>query len=261
MNPLQRNLLCELTYDGGHFHGWQVQKNALSVQQALGEAIYALTGERAAIKGCSRTDAGVHARSYFASFHTASRIPTERMGRALNAHLARYGGIAVKTVTQVADDFHARYDCVGKTYRYYLFCEHYTDPFWDGYSWRWPYQSDAALLDKLAQDLVGRHDFASFMAAGSSIVDTVREIYDFHVWREGSLLVFEVTGNGFLYHMVRIMVGTLLDVAAGKLAADIADIRKAKDRKAAGVTAPAQGLWLWQVFYHREREQTADGRE
>lgn len=261
MMPIKRNLLCELTYDGSLFHGWQVQKNALSVQQVLGEAVYALTGERAALKGCSRTDAGVHARSYFASFAVHTSIPVQRIGAALNAHLAKYGGIAVKTVREVAADFHARYDCTGKTYRYFLFCESYRDPFWGKYAWRWPYSADADKLNRLAQDFVGRHDFASFMAAGSNITDTVREIYAFRVRKEGALVIFEVSGNGFLYHMVRIMVGTLLDLASGKLTMPIPDILAQKDRKAAGVTAPAHGLFLWQVCYHQERERTANGRE
>jgi tRNA pseudouridine38-40 synthase len=243
-----RNLLLTLRYDGSAYHGWQVQENAVTVQQTLQDAIEAVFGDRLPVTGCSRTDAGVHAKMFCVNFRTDSALACDRIPYALNAHLP--DDIGVYACRQVPDDFHARYSCVSKQYVYVIRNSPFRDPFAVGRAAtvRWPLDED--MLHREAQAFCGTHDFAAFAAAGGSVEDTVRTVHEARVRRDGETVCFEVRADGFLYNMVRIMVGTLLDVASGKLPqGSIPEILRSLDRSRAGVTAPPQGLYLQSVQY------------
>lgn len=243
-----QRLLLTLRYDGTAYHGWQVQPNGVTVQQVLQDAIEAVTGVRSGVIGCSRTDAGVHADGFCCTFDTESALRGDRMIGALNANLP--DDIAVYRCIETAADFHPRYQSLGKQYVYRIWNAPYRNPFWEHHAVHHRHPLDEKAMDEWAQLFVGTHDFAAFCAAGSSVVDTVRTVAECHVERDGDMIVFSVRADGFLYNMVRIMVGTLLDIAFGKRTPD--DVRRAiacKDRTLAGATAPAKGLCLQQVFY------------
>lgn len=246
-----RNLLITLRYDGTAYHGWQVQENAVTVQEALQDAIEKVFGKRLSVVGCSRTDSGVHAKMYCCNFRTESSIPCEKVPLALNAYLP--DDIGVYGCHEVPEDFHARYSCVGKRYIYVLHNSAFRDPFSFGRAYRYRLPLDETLLHRAAQDFVGTHDFAAFASAGGSVEDTVRTVQETCVYRQGDMVFFEVQADGFLYNMVRIMVGTLLGIAEGKISPDgIPEIIRSLDRSNAGVTAPPQGLYLKEVYYPPE---------
>ena len=243
-----RNLLIYLRYNGARYHGWQVQANAVSVQQVLQDAIERVFGARLPVTGCSRTDAGVHAHMYACNFRTESLLPCDKVPLALNANLP--DDIGVYACREVPDEFHARYSCTAKRYVYRIRNSALRDPFEMGLAATVRFPLDETLLQTQAQDFLGTHDFAAFAAAGGSVEDTVRTVTRASVTREGDTVLFTVQADGFLYNMVRIMVGTLLDIAAGKLASgSIPDILRSCDRSRAGVTAPPQGLYLEEVIY------------
>lgn len=243
-----RNLLLTLSFDGSAYHGWQVQENAVTVQQALQDALEHICGVRDNIVGCSRTDSGVHANMYCCNLRTEHTIPCDRLVTALNAVLPR--DIAVSNCEQVPFDFHARYDCTSKEYIYKIWNFPNKNPFLYDYSLHYKYPLDAEMLDGQAKQYMGEYDFASFCAAGSSVASTVRNVTNASVKRDGDMVVFTVEANGFLYNMVRIMVGTLIDISSGKIEKNsIADIIAAKDRGKAGFTAPPHGLYLNKVNY------------
>lgn len=243
-----RNLLLTLSFDGSAYHGWQVQENAVTVQQALQDALEHICGVRDNIVGCSRTDSGVHANMYCCNLRTEHTIPCDRLVTALNAVLPR--DIAVSNCKQVPFDFHARYDCTSKEYIYKIWNSPNKNPFLYDYSLHYKYPLDAEMLDGQAKQYIGEYDFASFCAAGSSVASTVRNVTNASVTRDGDMVVFTVEANGFLYNMVRIMVGTLVDISSGKTEKNsIADIIAAKDRGRAGFTAPPHGLYLNKVNY------------
>lgn len=243
-------LLVELTFIGTAYCGFQVQNNGISIQKTVQDAAEKLYGP-VRLTGCSRTDSGVHARSFFCTIEgeDCTRIPPDRVPFALNVLLPR--DIAVKSARFVDDSFHARYSAKGKEYRYLILNSRIRDPFLEGRVYRCPSRLDSELMNTLAQDFVGRHDFAAFMAAGSSVTDTVRTVSYARVERDnGDLVTFIVAADGFLYNMVRIMVGTLIDLSQGRLDdASLADIIASRDRERAGFTAPPEGLYLWEVFY------------
>lgn len=242
------NLLFTIRYKGTNYHGWQVQKNALTVQEVLQNAIEKLYGSRLDVKGCSRTDTGVHANMYCVSFNAPFYAGEYHTVSALNTYLP--SDIRAYECKEVDDDFHARYSSVGKEYKYYVYNAKYQNPFYSDYSHHFRYDVDIEKLNEAAKCFIGTHDFAAFCSAYSDVEDTVRTIYDFKVSRDGDLIVFTVSGNGFLYNMVRIIVGTLLMVSQGKISPDdIPKIIDSKQRKNAGRTAPAQGLFLNKVFY------------
>ncbi len=251
-----QRLLLTLRYDGTAYHGWQVQPNARTVQQTLQDAVEALTGVRSGVIGCSRTDAGVHAKMFCCTFDTESKIPPERMPAALNSFLPE--DIAVYACSPAAADFHPRYAARGKRYTYYIWNSAYRNPFFERFSLRRVGRLDAELLHAAAQQFVGKHDFSAFCSADADTTDAVRTVFSAAVRREGDMVCFTVEADGFLYNMVRIMVGTLLDIAGGKLTADTIPAALASgDRTKAGATAPAKGLFLEKVFYG---EETADGK-
>ena len=251
-----RNILVTLKYDGKPYHGWQVQNNAVTVQETFQNGLEWILGERPDIKGCSRTDAGVHANQYCLNFRTQHRIPCERLVPALNSRLPK--SIAVLKAEEVPEEFHARYSCRGKEYLYRIWNDAIRDPFLDGYALHYWYPLHLDRMNEAGRYLLGRHDFTSFCT-----VDSRREKGDFHrtvtaleVVREGAMVTVRIQADGFLYNMVRIIVGTLLAVSQGKLEpSEMPQILAALDRTRAGVTVPPDGLYLNKVIYAMRNEE------
>jgi tRNA pseudouridine38-40 synthase len=257
-----RNLRLILSYDGADFAGWQVQPGRTTVQGALASAIGRLSGENVLPQGSGRTDAGVHALAQVASFATASAIPVENWMRALNDILP--AAIRVLEVIEAAPEFHARKSARAKTYRYRMYRGAICPPFLARYMWHYPYPLEESAMVAAAGVVVGEHDFTSFaavdperverMAAGDSIQTTnahttnVRTIFPSSWTRAGEELIYTVRGSGFLHHMVRNLVGTFLLVGKGTVTLeDLRRILDARERTAAGPTAPASGLYLVEV--------------
>jgi tRNA pseudouridine38-40 synthase len=250
-------ILLTLSYLGKDFSGYQVQKNARTVQGELNTAARSLFGYDCDITGCSRTDAGVHANMFCATVtkkgesYLETHILENKIPAAMNAHLPY--DVAVERAEWVSDDFHPRYDVKYKEYVYHIWnCPH-RNPFTQDRSWHYPKQiTDEALnrMNQAALYFCGTHDFTSYMAADTKITDAVRTIYEAEVTRKGSLIEFRVRANGFLYNMVRILVGTVIAVAENKLdPEDIPTVTEARDRTRAGITVPAHGLFLNRVEY------------
>lgn len=238
----------KIRYDGTNYHGWQVQKNAMSVQEVFQNSLEKVYGERLAVKGCSRTDTGVHALMFCISYKAPYFTDEYHTLSAVNNFLPP--DIKAFECEEVEEDFHARYSALGKEYIYLVYNAKYPNPFYDKYSLSYKYHIDADKLNEAAKFFIGTHDFAAFCSAHSDVEDTRRTIYDFNVERKGDLVYFKVSGNGFLYNMVRIMVGTLLMVASDKIKpSEIENIIEKRDRKSAGKTVPAKGLFLNKVFY------------
>ncbi len=236
-----------LSYDGTGYHGWQIQSNAVTVQEKIQNALKELFQEEITVFGCSRTDAGVHAKKFVCHADLPREFHLDKLPFAMNASLP--DDIAVLSAEKVSDDFHARFSCKGKTYSYRLWNERIRNPFEVNRAGFWPVPLNAEHMNELAKAFVGKHDFAAFMATGSVIEDTVREIYCVDVKREGSFIIFTVCGNGFLYNMVRIMVGTLIYADIGRLDRSIEEVILSKDRTLAGITVTPQGLYLESPFY------------
>ncbi len=245
----KRNILAVLAFSGKEFHGWQIQKNAITIQEVFQNALQKILCETVDIKGCSRTDSGVHANMYCISIRTSRNITCERLTMALNKFLPK--SIAVISCRDVPDDFHARYSCTAKEYIYKIHNGKIRDPFLDGYALEYRYELDENLLNLAAKEFIGKHDFTSFCTLDKREQNNMtRTVRNSSVARTGNMVVFRVEADGFLYNMVRIMVGTILRVAQGKIAVnDIKAIIKAKNRSLAGPTAPAHGLYLNRVFY------------
>lgn len=244
-------LLLTIRYDGTRFHGWQVQPNGITVQETLQNAVEQITGIRSDITGCSRTDAGVHAYRFYCTTAMPARLTAEAFRKALNAVLP--ADVSVLEARQVADDFHPRYSALGKRYVYRIWNDAVRDPFQYPYAWHIRTPLNHEHMNETAKLFLGTHDFSAFCSAGSSVKDKVRTITRSEVTRQGELVTYTVEADGFLYNMVRILAGTLLDAAYGKLTAeDISSALRDGDRQSAGVTAPPQGLFLDQVMYPEE---------
>ncbi len=244
-------ILLELKYNGAGFAGYQVQPGKVTVQSAVQDALEAVYGERYSLKGCSRTDAGVHALQYFATFETEKNIPLDRIPMALNA--AMDSRIAVLSARTVNDEFHVRHDVEYKEYEYLIHASAVPDPFLVGRVWHFPkkLRDDAILrMRTAAEAFVGKHDFSGFMSVGSSVADTVRTVKYLDIIEDGDLIRIRIAADGFLYNMVRIIVGTLIEVAAGRIEPDdMADIIVSCERSRAGMTAPPEGLYLRRVEF------------
>lgn len=248
------NILLTLAYDGTNYSGFQVQPNGLTVAAVFQDAVEAVLGCRPDIKGCSRTDAGVHAEGFALNLHAELKMPVEKFPLALNHHLPP--DIRVLAARQVPEAFHARYAAHTKTYRYRIRNCAVDSPFEARYMYRLPRRLDETRMNAAAAQFVGTHDFLALCAAGSSAAahgDTVRTITDCRVTRTGDEVTISVTADGYLYNMVRILAGTLCEVGAGRLAPEaIPAILQSRDRKQAGPTLPAKGLVLERVHYGDE---------
>lgn len=250
-----RNLRLLLAYDGTGFHGWQRQPGLATVQARVEDSIAKIVAEPVKLYASGRTDAGVHALGQVANFTTSCRIPTANLQRALNDILP--ADIRVRAVDEVAPEFHARYAVRSKTYRYRILQADICPPFLWRYVWHYPHALDRQGMAAAAKVFIGEHDFTSFAATGADDEDDlepsmVRSVFSSKIlWRERSaMLVYEVRGGGFLHHMVRNFVGTLVEVGRGKLApGDLLPILLARDRTRAGPTAPPQGLCLMRTEY------------
>lgn len=243
-----RNIRFALQYDGTNYHGWQIQPNAVTIQEILESTIGRIVSHPVRVTGSGRTDAGVHARGQVASFRTESSIPSEKLKRALNGLLP--DDIKVLEITDVESGFDARRSALGKIYRYFIFTSPEPSPWLYRYSWHFPSPLDCEAMEVAAGHLVGEKEFSSFQASDGNTRNSVRKIEFFTVNSHRSIITFEVKANGFLKHMVRSMVGTLVEVGRGRFnPRKVEEILSARDRTQAGPNAPARGLFLWKVIY------------
>ena len=243
-----KRIMLVVSYDGTAYHGWQLQKNAVTIEEKLNQAIYELTGEKIQVIGASRTDAGVHALGNVAVFDTSSGIPGEKFCYALNRWLPE--DIVVQESREVSEDFHPRHRACRKTYEYTILNRRFPLPEHRNHALLYYGSLRIDAMQAGAAALIGEHDFASFCSAGSEVETTVREIYQLSVEKEGDFVKIRVNGNGFLYHMVRILVGTLLEIGKGSMSPEkMGEILRACNREKAGPTAPAKGLKLLEISY------------
>lgn len=243
------NYKVTMSFRGTNYHGFQKQDSGIpTVQQTVEQGIFRLLGENAEIYGCSRTDAGVHANEFVFSMSLESTITERGIVFGLNGVLPK--DISILSCQKAADDFHARYHCKGKEYVYLIHNSEIRSPFYEDTVYRSWYPIDDEKLNIAAKDFIGRHDFKSFCSTDTDKTETTRTVFSFDVTRTGDIVRFCVRGDGFLYNMVRIMVGTLLFINDDKLSRNsIPDIIAARDRTAAGKTVPPHGLYLNRVFY------------
>ena len=243
-----RNIKLIIEYDGKGFNGWQKQPDRLNIQGEIEKAIEEITGEKVDLTASGRTDAGVHSLGQTANFKTDSKIPTEKFDKAINSRLKK--SIVIKSAEEVDEKFHSRYSVKSKTYRYIINNSENGTAIYRGLEYHVPMKLDYEKMNEAIKYFIGEHDFKAFKASGTSSKSSVRKILDGSVRKEGERVIIEVTGTGFLYNMVRIISGTLLDVGLGKIKPeDIPSIIESKDRTKAGKTLPAHGLYLLQVNY------------
>jgi tRNA pseudouridine38-40 synthase len=246
-------LIC-LSYVGTRYAGFQVQPGKPTIQSALQDALGVVYGERLPIKGCSRTDSGVHALCFYATYETNHNIPVERIPFALNSALP--DDIAVKSAVVVPDPFHVRYDVKCKEYEYLLHNSNIRDPFLNDKAYRLSQtfgEEELSRMREAAKAFVGEHDFAGFMSTGSSVTDTRRNVNYVEILTDGELIRVRICANGFLYNMVRIIVGTLIECGRGRIDPnDLPRIIDSCDRSKAGATVPACGLYLRRVEFFEE---------
>ncbi len=237
-----------VAYDGTNYHGWQLQNNGITIESELNRCLTELLGESITVIGASRTDAGVHALGNVAVFDTNNRMPAEKISYALNGRLPE--DIRIQKSEEVAPDWHPRHVESRKIYEYRIYRGEFPMPVKRLYSLFTYHKLDVDRMREAAKYLEGEHDFKSFCQVGAQVETTVRTIYKVRVTEEGRDIVIHVSGNGFLYNMVRIIVGTLLEVGQGKRdVQDMQTILEARDRKAAGPTAPAHGLMLYRYDF------------
>lgn len=248
-----RRIRLRVAYDGTRYHGWQVQNNGDTIEGCLNVALSDMLKEEIQVDGASRTDAGVHAYDNVAIFDTNSKIPAEKFALALNARLPE--DIVIQESVEVHPDFHPRYEKSKKTYEYRILNRRYPLPVETRYAHFVYGDLDIAAMKKAARYIEGEHDFASFCAAGSQVKSTVRTVCSVEVTKPDDILYIRVCGEGFLYNMVRIIAGTLLEVGMHRRTPEnVKEVIEAKDRKLAGPTAPAKGLHLLQLVFEREEE-------
>ena len=244
----ERNIALKLMYAGTAYHGWQVQKNAVTVAETLDKALSSVVGHPVRCVGAGRTGAGVHARVYVANFRTTSSIPLDRLPLAVNTRLP--DDIVVVKATRVSDGFNAIGSCRKKEYTYLIYNSRLGDAFYVNRAWFYPRRLDEAVMARAAEQFVGTHDFRAVRSVGTETRTTVRTVHYFRVEREGDLIKCRVCADGFLYNMVRAMVGTIVYAAEGKLAPeDIPAILDSGDRTLAGPTVPPGGLYMTGLWY------------
>lgn len=256
----EKNVLIKIEYDGSGFKGWQIQPEGRTVQGEIEHVLRFIAGEDVHIHGTSRTDAGVHALGQCASFTWTSHMPIEKLGMVMNKRfgaggLGRNGApgdIRIREVREMPAEFHARYDCKGKTYRYVI--DRSGDIFRRKHAYLFSEELDIDGMKKAANRIVGTHDFKCFESSGGTPRETtVRTIYALDILKDGDRIIVEITGDGFLYNMVRIIVGTLIEVGTGKRPeVEISDIIESGSRINAGFTAPPQGLYLKEIYFDEQ---------
>ena len=244
-----RNIALRLRYDGSAYHGWQVQKNDISVAETLEKALGKVCGHAVKVTGCGRTDAGVHALSYCANFRTESAIPAERLPLAVNSRLP--GDIAVLRAVDVPEGFNAIGSCIKKEYVYKIMNTRIRDPFLQRRVCFYPAPLDFERLAAAGAAFEGTHDFAAVRSVGTETKTTVRTVYWCRAERQGELITIAVCADGFLYNMVRAIVGTMVYASHGKLEpGDIPALLETRDRRLTGPTMPPQGLYMSRVWYN-----------
>lgn len=244
-----RNIALRLMYVGTAYHGWQVQKNAVSIAETLEKALSTVVCHPVKVTGAGRTDAGVHAETYIANFRTSSGIPCERLPLAINTRLP--DDIVVVSARQVSEQFNAIGSCLKKEYTYRVYNSRIRNAFYVDRAYFYPKHLDEEIMADAASRFVGTHDFAAVRAVGTEVRSTVRTVYYFDVARTGELIELKVCANGFLYNMVRAMVGTVLYAAEGKLTPDgISEILRRGNRTEAGPTVPPGGLYMTRLWYN-----------
>ncbi len=238
-----KRVMLTVAYDGTNYHGWQIQSNGETIEGVLNRCLSSLMGEKIEVSGASRTDSGVHAMGNLAVFDTESRIPADKISYALNQRLPE--DIRIQKSQEVAADFHPRFCATRKTYEYRIYTAPFPMPLRRLYAHYTYVTLDIDRMNAGAAYLVGEHDFKSFCSVGAQVETTVRQVDEIHVEKQGNEIVIRVAGRGFLYNMVRIIAGTLMEVGRGQLEPeDVQTILNQKDRQAAGPTAPACGLTL-----------------
>ena len=243
-----KNIALRLRYDGSRYHGWQVQKNAVTVAQTMEEALAKVCGERVKLTGCGRTDAGVHALRYCANFHSGCTVPVDRLPLAVNSRLP--DDIAVVDAVEVPDDFNAIGSCVKKEYVYKILNSRIPDPFLADRVCFYPQRLDISLMQAAARAFEGTHDFKAVRSEGTQTRTTVRTVYWCRAEKDGDLITVSICANGFLYNMCRAMVGTMVYASYGKLIPEeIPALLEKRDRRLTGPTMPPQGLYLNRVWY------------
>ena len=248
-----RRIKLIVAYDGTNYHGWQFQPGSSTIEGELNKHLSELFKEKITVIGASRTDAGVHALCNVAVFDTNARIPAQRVAYALNQRLPE--DIRIRKSEEVSEDFHPRKQVTRKTYEYKILNEEFANPMERLYAYFTYVPLDETKMQEAARCLIGEHDFASFCAAGSTAETTIRTIHDITVERNGTMISIKVTGNGFLYNMVRIIAGTLMEAGKGRIAPkQVKEILEARDRTKAGPTAPAKGLTLYRYQFEDELE-------
>ena len=246
-----RNIALRLSYTGTAYHGWQVQKNAVSVAETLEKALSFVVNHPVKVTGAGRTDAGVHARTYVANFRTTSAIPLERLPLAVNTRLP--DDIVVSKATLVPDDFNAIGSCLKKEYTYRIYNSRIRNAFYVNRAWFYPKRLDETIMQRAASHFVGTHDFAAVRSVGTETRTTVRTVHYFDISRSGDLIECKVCADGFLYNMVRAMVGTCVYAADGKFSPDaVPAILEGKNRTDAGPTVPAGGLYMTRLWYNED---------
>lgn len=242
-----KRYLLTVAYDGTDYHGWQIQPNGITVQEVIQNSLKSVLGKETGVTGCSRTDAGVHANEFCCHLDCDDNIPESAFLRGLNSCLPN--DIAVISAKEVPSNFHSRYNAKGKNY-IYNFYYGITNPFFDRYALRLDKELDLDVVGEFCKTIIGTHDFYGFSSSGRTVEDTVRTVTDCKIYKAGNFLRFDITANGFLYNMVRIIVGTAIDVSYGKLDINVANkVFETKNRKYAGNTASPKGLFLNKVFY------------
>ena len=244
-----RNIKLTIEYDGKDFNGWQKQPNKLNIQGTIEQAIKNITGEEVELNASGRTDAGVHALGQVANFKTNSQIPIEKFAIAINSRLKK--SIIIINAEEVDERFHSRLTCKRKTYRYIINNSIEGSAIYRNLETHIPQKLDINKMEKALKYFEGEHDFKAFKASGTSSKSSVRTIYKTNIYKENNRIYIELTGNGFLYNMVRIIVGTLVEVGLGKIEPEkIQEIIKSKKRENAGKTLPPNGLYLVNVEYN-----------
>ena len=243
-----RNIKLIIEYDGKGFNGWQKQPDKLNIQGEIEKAIEEITGEKVDLTASGRTDAGVHSLGQTANFKTESKIPIEKFAKAINSRLKK--SVVIKSAEEVDERFHSRYSVKSKTYRYIINNSENGTAIYRGLEYHVPMKLDYEKMNEAIKYFIGEHDFKAFKASGTSSKSSVRTILDGSVRKEVERIIIEITGTGFLYNMVRIISGTLLEVGLGKIKPEeIKDIINSQDRNKAGKTLPAHGLYLLEVNY------------